>query len=159
LPAVVEISIRMSETARDRLMDLCSKHGISVRAAFEACTLCAAPLWEKKKPSKAERELCEGLARVARQIVAEAEPRSVRINLRLEPEILARVKCIAERYELSVSAMMAATFYPWGSNWGSPDAYRLRAQVWRNAVGVAHRLDWERRMKRPVNLNCCQMTG
>ena len=148
---MAEISVRLTEAARDNLDRICGEQGISGRAALEAIFLCF--LGECPGAKRIRAITWSVAARIDAEAAKGTSPR-VKFNTRIEDEILERARVACEKHGVSVNGLAATAVTPWGSGWGDKADYEARAKIFERAVTVARRLDYERRTGRPVTLEC-----
>lgn len=141
----VETTVRLSESAWENLQATCREEGITVRSAFEASLTSFLEVWDKPEPTAAETRFLRAALAAVRHLTATDELRPHRVNVRLDAGLVCRLRHLAGRYGVSMSAVGAAVFTPWGSGWGGPEEHAIRAEVWTRAVQAARRQDYNRR--------------
>lgn len=146
---VVEISVRLTEGAWERLQEISRVEGISIRSTFEAAFLC----FLQCPGTPVEKRVRMAGWAVARRLDEEAATGKVvrrKVNVRVDDQLWNRLKDACQREGVSANGLAAAAFTPWGRGWGGMEEYCARIKLWKRCVATARRLDYERRTGRPI---------
>lgn len=107
-----QFTLRFPQEGYDRLVKLCSREGVGIRALFEAATMIA--LEDEQDEHHDMQVAIWGIARdLAQSDVYLYAPRVHRLAIKFEDELLAQFQCACRRFGVTQNAALALVVMPW----------------------------------------------
>lgn len=107
-----QVTLRFPEVGFDRLMRLCERHGLSIRALFEAATLVA--LEDEADPERHQSQvnMWSVVARLQASEAFRAVPRH-KLVVAMDDDIFEAFHAACERFGVSQNAALGLVVMPW----------------------------------------------
>lgn len=142
-PSQSQITLRFPEVGYERLMRLCERHGVTIRAFFEATTLVA--LEDEADPERHDAQVAMwGVARLLEASEAfRAAPRHKQV-VTMDQDVFVRFQGACRRFGVSQNAALGLVVMPWPEKTPA-ECIEYRRNNLHRIVERARRLDFLRR--------------
>lgn len=138
-----QITLRFPEVGYARLLRLCGRYGVSIRAIFESATIIS--LEDEHDPERHDPQVA--MWDVARRLEASEAFRTAprhKLVIRMDDHVFADFQTTCQRFGVSQNAALALVVMPWPEE--SPeDCLRYRRENLSRIVEQARLLDFVRR--------------
>lgn len=136
---------RLPEAAWGHIRQECARHGLQIRAAIEGALEAFLELNDQGSQPPAVLAVWER-ARDFDEEFAGGGAERLKRNIRIDDDLMARVRVACQRHDVSVNGLMAAGLTP--RRWPTRAQGKVMSACWLRAIDLARQREWQRRMGR-----------